>query len=246
MSNKKYYWLKLHKDFFKSKEMKKLRKIAGGDTYTIIYLKLQLLSLDHNGKLFFDGVDDSFAEELALEIDESTDNVQATFIFLQKVGLLEMVQEDELSLTHVVENIGSETPSAARKRRQRSKQQQQLTDESVTLSQVSHKKVTTEKEIELDTEIKIDINTPPTPSKGKRFVAPSVDQVKEYCQEKGYAIDPEAYCDFYASKGWMVGKNKMKDWKAAVRNAHRNGYFRANQTPQNNSNSIEGFKWGQN
>ncbi len=60
MAIKKFYWLKLHKDFFKSKEMKKLRRVAGGDTYTIIYLKLQLLSLENDGHLYFDGIDDSF------------------------------------------------------------------------------------------------------------------------------------------------------------------------------------------
>lgn len=43
--NKRYYWLKLMDDFFDSKRIKKLRKMAGGDTYTIIYLKMQLLSL---------------------------------------------------------------------------------------------------------------------------------------------------------------------------------------------------------
>jgi predicted phage replisome organizer len=66
---KVYYWLKLNKDFFKGKEIKKLRKIAGGDTYTIIYLKLQLLSLKDEGKLYFDGIEETFAEELALELD---------------------------------------------------------------------------------------------------------------------------------------------------------------------------------
>ena len=55
-------------------------------------------------------------------------------------------------------------------------------------------------------------------SKGesKRFTPPSLDEVSAYINEKGYNIDPEAFIDFYASKGWMVGKNKMKDWKAAV------------------------------
>lgn len=50
----------------------------------------------------------------------------------------------------------------------------------------------------------------------KRFTPPSLDEVSAYITEKGYNIDPEAFIDFYASKGWMVGKNKMKDWKAAV------------------------------
>lgn len=64
-------------------------------------------------------------------------------------------------------------------------------------------------------------NIPPTPLAGgnekqKRFTPPTVEQVAEYCQEKGYCIDPEAFVAFYASKGWMVGKNPMKDWKSAV------------------------------
>lgn len=49
------------------------------------------------------------------------------------------------------------------------------------------------------------------------FHPPSVDEVKAYCDEKGYSIDPSQFVNFYESKGWMVGKNKMKDWKAAVR-----------------------------
>ena len=56
-NNKRYYWLKLPKNFFTQKEIKKLRSIAGGDTYTIIYLKMALLSITDGGKLFFDGVE---------------------------------------------------------------------------------------------------------------------------------------------------------------------------------------------
>ena len=51
----------------------------------------------------------------------------------------------------------------------------------------------------------------------RRFTPPSVEQVREYVAEKGYKVDPESFVDFYESKGWMVGKNKMTDWKASVR-----------------------------
>lgn len=51
-----------------------------------------------------------------------------------------------------------------------------------------------------------------------RFTPPTVDDVKAYCLEKNYKVDPERFVDFYTSKGWLVGKSKMKDWKAAVRN----------------------------
>lgn len=51
-----------------------------------------------------------------------------------------------------------------------------------------------------------------------RFAPPTVEDVKDYAWENGYKIDAERFVDFYTSKGWMVGKSKMKDWKAAVRN----------------------------
>lgn len=58
---------------------------------------------------------------------------------------------------------------------------------------------------------------------GVRFAPPTIDDVNAYCNEKGVAVDPERFIDFYESKGWMIGKNKMKDWKAAVRNWSRQG-----------------------
>ena len=51
----------------------------------------------------------------------------------------------------------------------------------------------------------------------KRFTPPTVDEVAAYCGERNNRIDPKTFVDFYASKGWVVGKSKMKDWKAAVR-----------------------------
>lgn len=59
-------------------------------------------------------------------------------------------------------------------------------------------------------------------SKEKSFQPPIVENVREYCQEGGYRVDAECFVNFYESKGWMVGKNRMKDWKAAVRNWARN------------------------
>ena len=54
------------------------------------------------------------------------------------------------------------------------------------------------------------------------FSPPTPDDVRAYCQQHDYDIDAQYFCDFYAKKGWMVGKNKMKDWQAAVRNWVRN------------------------
>lgn len=54
-----------------------------------------------------------------------------------------------------------------------------------------------------------------------RFTPPTVDEVRAYCQERQNGVDPERFVDFYASKGWMVGKNKMADWKSCVRTWER-------------------------
>lgn len=57
--------------------------------------------------------------------------------------------------------------------------------------------------------------------KAKRFIPPTVEEVESYCSERGNGIDAQSFIDFYESKGWMIGKNKMKDWKAAVRTWER-------------------------
>ena len=54
--------------------------------------------------------------------------------------------------------------------------------------------------------------------KEKRFAPPTLENVIGYCREIGCSIDAQRFIDFYESKGWMIGKNKMKDWKATVRN----------------------------
>ena len=60
--------------------------------------------------------------------------------------------------------------------------------------------------------------------KQDRFTPPSLDEVKAYCSERGNNVDAEKFVDYYTSKGWMIGKNKMKDWKASIRTWERNGY----------------------
>ena len=129
---KKYVWLKLKDDFFQQRPIKKLRKIAGGDTYTIIYLKLQLLSLKDEGKLFYEGVEENFAEEMALALDEDPENVKVVLMFLEKNGLLETVSENEFVLPETVDSIGSETAAAERKRQQRIREKEKLLIEEKT------------------------------------------------------------------------------------------------------------------
>lgn len=88
INNKKYYWLKLDRHFFGNARIKKLRKLAGGDTYTIIYLKLLLLSIEFGGVLVYEGIEDTFEKEMALKLEEDEENVIVTINYLKIQGLL--------------------------------------------------------------------------------------------------------------------------------------------------------------
>lgn len=122
----RYWWLKLEKDFFNRKFMKKLRRLDNGAVYTIIYLKMQLESLQNGGVLSFQKTEDTFEEELAFVIDEDLKDTIETVKFLKKYGLLVELTEtaNELELTEVVNNIDSEGASARRVRKYRSKASQ--------------------------------------------------------------------------------------------------------------------------
>ena len=113
---KRYYWLKLPDDFFRQKPIKKLRRIAGGDTYTVIYLKMLLVAIKQDCRLYFDGVEEDFCTELALDLDEDLDNVKVTVSFLLSQGLMVKDDEAEYLLTECDKMVGSETAGAQRVR----------------------------------------------------------------------------------------------------------------------------------
>lgn len=116
---KRYFWLKLYDNFFGSKRIKILRHMAGGDTYTIIYLKMQLKAMKTDGILTYSGILSDFAEELAVDIDEEPQNVRVTLAYLLSCGLAETDDERSYFLPYAVENVGSETSAAERMRKLR-------------------------------------------------------------------------------------------------------------------------------
>ena len=168
MGEKRYYWLKLQEDFFSSLRIKKLRKIAGGDTYTIIYLKMQLLSIRNGGILKYTGIESSFAEELALDLNEEVENVSVTLQYLLACGLIETSDNIEFLLPFAVMNTGSEGSSAKRVRDFRERQKALPCNIDVTQAkQIGNGEKEIEKEIEIDTEIDTEKDPPISPQKGK-------------------------------------------------------------------------------
>ena len=76
--------------------------------------------------------------------------------------------------------------------------------------------------VSLDKDSIICEDKPSQPKTTTKFIEPTVKEVTDYCIEQGYTTDAEKFVDYYSAKGWLVGKNKMKDWKAALRMWERN------------------------
>ena len=207
MPERRFYWLKLKEDFFDSKRIKKLRRLAGGDTLTIIYLKMQLKSIKTDGVLTYTGLENSFAEELALDLDENPEDVGLLLNYLVSTGLIETSDKINFLLPYAAECIGSEGASAERVRNFRERQTLQCNADVTEVKRIGNVEI--EKEIEKEK----DINN----KRSRSFTPPTREEVKAYCQERNKGVNPDKWYDFYESKGWMVGKNKMKDWKASVR-----------------------------
>nr|DAI38780.1 MAG TPA: replisome organizer protein [Caudoviricetes sp.] len=217
---KRYFWLKLHKDFFQRKEIKRLRKIAGGDTYTIIYLKMLLRSIMSDGKLYFDGLEDDFASELALDLDEKEENVQITVQYLLKSGLLEMCSDEEYYLPDTKDSTGCETAAASRMRKCRAKKEQLECNNVTPMLQNGYGEIEKELEKEIEKEIEIihshvshdDVDKShfeiieylnlKTGSKFKPTTKPYVQAIRSRLKE-GYTVD-----DFKT-----VIDKKCREWK---------------------------------
>lgn len=151
MAKKKtYYFLKMSDDFFKSKEIKLLRKNAGGDTYALIYQRIMILSLMTDGKLYFENIGTSFAEEVALELDETVENVKMTLAYLQGKKLIEFSEVDNsYELVQVPSLVGSETNWARYKAMSREAGRNCLPD-------VNQESTYIEKESEIDKDKELD------------------------------------------------------------------------------------------
>lgn len=206
-TNKRYYWLKLKEDFFTQKEIKQLRRMAGGDTFTIIYLKMLLRSLEDGGRLYYEGIEQDFVSELALDLDEEVENVKLTVAYLMSKKILIQGNEDEYELLTAGEMTGSEGYSAERMRRLRSRK---------LLASQSDTYVTASDE-EIDIEIEKREKSKSKKHTRKSFTPPTVDEIKAYADSIGYNLDAQFFFDYYNTAGWKRSDGKpVLNWKQTM------------------------------
>lgn len=221
MDNKegKFYWLKLKKDFFKRHDIRIVEDMPNGKDYILFYLKMLVESVDHEGELRFSDSIPYNEQMLATITNTNVDLVRSAMQVFTSLNMIEVMDDQTIFMSEVQRMIGSavDNDNANRQRRFRERKKEEIT-ESVTKCNAGVTQTVTKdnesKSIELEKELELEKESKP---KKTRFIPPTIDEVRAYCAERQNGVDPERFVDFYASKNWMVGKNKMVDWKACVR-----------------------------
>ena len=228
--NKKYYYLRLKDNFFDSDELKILESMKDGYLYSNILLKLYLRSLKNDGKLVVNDRIPYNAEMLASVTGHQVGTIKQALSMFKELGLIEILGNGAIYMLDIQNFIGKGSTEADRQRlydrRISDERKQKKLTQSRNLEEIL-KKSTPEIEIELEKEIKIEKeidSSASTTTKRKRFEKPSISDIKQYCMERNNNVNAEHFFDYYESNGWKVGKNSMKDWKAAVRTWERSEY----------------------
>ena len=154
MTEKKYYWLKLKRDFFKRHDIRIIEEMPNGKDYILFYLKMLLESIDHEGALRFSETIPYNEQMLSVITNTNIDIVRAAMKIFIELQMIEMCDDSTIYMSEVQKLIGSETAGAARVRKHRETQKALQCNVAVT-------KCNTEKEIEKEIEKKLDKDKKP-------------------------------------------------------------------------------------
>jgi len=214
-NNRKYYYLKLKDNFFDSEEIIILQNMQDGYLYSDILFKMYLRSLKNEGKLMFNDYIPYDSRILSQIVRHSVGVVEKAISVFKQLGMIEIMDDGAIYMLHIQNYIGHSSTEADRQReyQERIKIGKQLPCKKS--NKESNKKTTPERERELKKEKEIDKD---------RFTPPAHEEVSAYINEMGYLITADEFIDCYSVRGWIIGKTKekMKDWKAAVRNYVKN------------------------
>ena len=242
--NKKYYYLRLKDNFFDSDELKILESMKDGYLYSNILLKLYLRSLKNDGKLVVNDRIPYNAEMLASVTGHQIGTVKQALSIFKDLGLIDVLENGAIYMLDIQNFIGRGSSEADRKREYRQRIETDRTNVQTKVREISEKSPP-EIEIELEKEIKIEKeidSSASTTTKRKRFEKPSISDIKQYCMERNNNVNAEHFFDYYESNGWKVGKNSMKDWKAAVRTWERSEYRKPNSKKNSKEDAINVVK----
>ena len=238
---KRFYWIKLKENFFDLETIDWLISQKNGCEYIVLYQKLCLLTANKGGNLQMkigEMLIPYDVNKIARDTKFAVDTVIVAMELFKKVGLIYEQENGVLHIPYVNELVGSETSGAKRVREHRQRKALQCNAEcNNEVTQENRYKILEirdkEKEIDLDLEKENKADKPPR----TRFSPPTLEDVQAYCMERNNNVDAKRFINYYTSNGWKVGKNPMKDWKAAVRNWERTSTDKAVQKDKPETNN---------
>lgn len=243
--NKKYYWLKLKRDFFKRHDIRIIEEMENGKDYILFYLKMLLESIDHEGELRFSDTIPYNEKMLSVITNTNIDIVRSAMKVFIDLKMVEIFDDNTIYMTEVLKLTGSETATAERMRRSRKNRKalsgcNNVTDECNN-EQICYTEIDIEKEIEIDTEIEIDISDKPTKTtrhkygEYKNVLLSDEDYAKLISEFPDWEERIERLSSYIASTG-----KRYKNHLATIRNWARKD---KEQAPQKKGTMETAFEW---
>lgn len=224
-------WIKMATDIFDNRKIKQIESLPDGDAVIVIWMKLLCLAgnINDSGLVYFTKEIPYTDQMLATQFNRPIATIQMAMNTFESFEMIEII-DDMLHISNWEKYQNVEGMEKIREqnrlRKQRQREKQKLLpevdrDSHVTVTQGHATDIDKNRldKIRLEEDKEID-NTSKTTT--KRFLKPTIEEVKKYCEERKNGIDAEYFINYYEARGWMIGKNKMKDWKAAVRTWERN------------------------
>ena len=214
-------WIKITTDIFNDEKMLLIESMPDSDSIIVIWFKLlSLAGKSNNGGLVMMSDKVPYTKEmLPILFRRKPAVVDLALLTFEKFGMIEILDNNTILISNWEKHQNVKGLEEIREKNRI--RQKKFRDNQKLLLENKDK----EEDKELDIDIEGNVTNNVTHNKrvvSKRFVIPTVEEIDQYCKERNNNISPNAFYDFYESKGWLVGKNKMKDWKAAIRTWERN------------------------
>lgn len=213
--------MRLKENFFETDALLLLEAMPDGYLYSNILLKMYLKSLKGEGRLMYNNYIPYDEQMLATITHHQIGTVKEALEKFRLLGLIEVLENGAIYMLNIQEYIGQSSSEADRKRlydRQIAEEKRKIVGNVGEISEKSTPEIELKKELDIEKEIELEKDVESKCKKtSSRFTPPTLEEVKSYCIERNNNVEPNRFVDFYSCKGWMVGKNKMKDWKAAIR-----------------------------
>lgn len=222
-------WIKIVTDIFDNRKIKQIEVLPDADSILVIWFKLICLagSINDGGRVYFMETVPYTDEMLATQFRRPLNTVRMALDVFRQFGMIEIIDDficlpswEKYQSTDKLEQLKEQNRLRQKKWYDKQKALPNVSP-NVRLTQPNATDIDKEEDLDIEEDKEVKSTKADKPPRATRFTPPTVDDVRAYCEERANNVDPDRFVDFYSAKGWMVGKNKMKDWKAAVRNWER-------------------------